>query len=80
MSKQFKFVLDREGVRELMRSEEMLSICQGYANNALGRLGTGYEVDTHVGKNRVNAMVSAKAYAARKENSESNTILKAVRG
>ena len=48
-------VLNRSGVRELLKSEEMMQICKGYADNALGRLGDGYEVTCHVGKNRVNA-------------------------
>ncbi len=80
MSKKFKFELNRAGVRELMRSQEMLSVCQYEARRALDKLGDGYEADTYIGKNRVNAMVSASSYKARKENSESNTILKAVKG
>lgn len=80
MSKKMVFKLNREGVRELMRSPAMMNVCRDYAGRALERLGDGYEADTHVGTNRVNAMVSAKSYQAKKENSESNTILKAVRG
>ena len=75
-----KVVLNREGVRELLRSKEMMAICEEYANNALGRLGSGYEVTTHVGRNRVNAEVAAVSYEAKKENSENNTILKSIRG
>lgn len=75
-----KFVLNREGVRELLRSKEMMAICEEYANNALGRLGGGYEVTTHVGRNRVNAEVAAVTYEAKKENSENNSILKSIRG
>lgn len=75
-----KFELNREGVRELMRSQEMMNICEGYANAALGRLGGGYEVTTLVGKNRVNAEVAATTYNAKRENAKNNTILKAIRG
>lgn len=75
-----KFELNREGVRELLRSKEMMDVCQEYANNALGKLGDGYEVTTHTGTNRVNAQVAAVTYAAQKENLSDNTIIKAVFG
>lgn len=77
---QFKFELNREGVRELLRSKEMADICQEYAENAIGKLGYGYEVTTHTGTNRVNAEVAAVTYSAKKENLETNSILKAVFG
>lgn len=75
-----KFELNREGVRDLLRSKEMMDVCQEYANNALGKLGDGYEVTTHTGSNRVNAEVAAVTYAAKKENLSDNTIIKAVFG
>lgn len=75
-----KFELNREGVRDLLRSKEMMDVCQKYANNALGKLGDGYEVTTHTGTNRVNAQVAAVTYAAKKENLSDNTIIKAVFG
>lgn len=75
-----KFVLNRQGVRELMKSKEMMDICSEYANNALARLGDGYEVNTYSGENRVNAEVYAQSFAAKRENLKSNTILKAVFG
>lgn len=76
----FKFELNSEGVRDLMRSAEMMSICKEYANNALGRLGGGYEVTTHVGQNRCNAQVSAETFKAKRENLKNNSIIKAVWG
>lgn len=75
-----KFELNRNGVRELLRSPEMMAVCQGYANRALSSLGEGYEVSTMTGRNRVNAEVRAETFAARKENLENNTILKALGG
>ena len=75
-----RFELNREGVRELLRSKEMMDVCQEYANNALGKLGDGYEVTTHTGTNRVNAQVAAVTCAAKKENLSDNTIIKAVFG
>lgn len=75
-----KVVLNSDGVREMLRSEQMLEMCKEYANNALKNLGEGYEVTSMVGKNRCNAQVEAVSAKAKKENMKQNTILKAVRG
>lgn len=75
-----KVELNREAVREMLRSQEMVKICEEHANKALSRLGEGYEVTSMVGKNRCNASVAAKTQEARKENAKNNTIMKAVGG
>jgi len=72
------FELNYEGVGELLKSSEMMRICEGYANKARSQLGEGYKVSSHTGKTRVNVSVSAQTYAARQENAENNSILKAV--
>lgn len=77
MSK-FKFELNRAGVRELMRSDAMKDIVSSHAKSAQQRLGSGYATDSYVGKNRVNAMVFADTEQAVNENSETNSLLKAV--
>ena len=76
----FKFVLNREGVRELMQSPEAEAVCKSYADRALASLGDGYIVTTYVGKTRANASVYAESYEAKLENNQHNTILKAVLG
>ena len=78
MSK-LKFKLNRKGVAELMKSEEMQAVLREYATNIKNRCGEGYEQDMHIGKNRANAMVSAITYQAKSDNLKNNTILKAVR-
>lgn len=78
MSKNFK--LNRAGVRELMKSEAMQSVLKEKAAGIKSRCGDGYDQDLMVGKNRANAMVWAESQKAKSENSENNTILKAVRG
>lgn len=75
-----KVELNRDGVRALLRSPEMVKICEKHANKALSRLGEGYEVTSMIGKNRCNASVAAVTQKARKENAENNTIMKAVGG
>lgn len=78
MSK-LKFKLNRKGVAELMKSEEMQEVLREYATNIKNRCGEGYEQDMYIGKNRANAMVSAITYQAKSDNLKNNTILKAVR-
>ena len=72
-----KFVLNRAGVRELLRSPEAGNVCKSYAEAIRNRAGNGYEVDTYVGTNRANASVYAATYEARKDNLDNNTLLKA---
>lgn len=62
----------------MLKSEELESYLKSIADKAQNQLGEGYEVTTHVGKNRINASVMANTVEARKENSKNNTILKAV--
>lgn len=74
-----KIELNKAGVRDLLRSPEMMAICKEHADATVNSLGSGYEVSTHTGKNRVNAEVAAVTRTARKENSENNSILKALK-
>lgn len=80
MSSNFKFELNRAGVLELLKSEEARNVCKSYADRAAQSLGDGYVVTTHSGRTRVNASVYAESAAAKAENNEHNTILKAVFG
>ena len=73
-----KIVLNREGVRRLLQSSEMMAICEEHANKALNSLGSGYTVTTMTGKNRVNASIYAESHEAKRDNMENNTILKAL--
>ncbi len=75
----FKFELNRAGVRELLKSEEMKSICEEHARAVQSKCGTGYEVTTYTGKSRANASVHAETFEAKRENSKNNTLLKAVK-
>ena len=74
-----KFVLNRSGVAELMKSAEMQAILKSKATAIRNQCGEGYEQDIYVGKNRANAMVYADSMKARRDNAKNNSILKAVR-
>lgn len=74
-----KFKLNSDGVRELLKSQEMQSVLNEKATGIKNRCGEGYTQDVYVGKNRANAMVKAGTYQAKRDNLKNNTILKAVR-
>ena len=75
----FNVKLNREGVREMLRSDEMMAICKQHADDTLAGLGMGYEVSTYKGRNRVNASVTAVTHAAKRDNLKNNSILKALK-
>lgn len=79
MAKGIRVVLSGRGVRDLLRSKEMLDICTEAASTAVQRLGDGYEVTSRTGKTRVNASVAAASVKAKRENAKHNTILKALK-
>nr|WP_321294129.1 hypothetical protein [uncultured Trichococcus sp.] len=74
-----KFELNRKGVAELMKSDGMQAVLNDHASAIRKRCGDGYEQDIYVGKNRANAMVRAETLKAKKDNSNNNTLLKAVK-
>ena len=74
-----KIKLNHRGVKELLRSEEMMAVCKEHADKALNKLGDGYEVTTYTGTTRVNASIGTASYEAMRDNMENNSILKALR-
>lgn len=80
MSSKLVFELNREGVAELMKSEEMQNILNGYAEGIASRAGEGYGTSSHVGKTRANANVFPETFEANRDNLENNTLLKAMGG
>lgn len=78
MSK-IKFVLNRKGVNQLLKSAEVQSSLDSIADNIQSKAGVGYEKNSYVGKNRANAMVYADSIKAKVVNSKNNTLLKAAR-
>ena len=72
--------LNRQGVRELLKSQEMMNACSSVAESAYSQLGDGYSLTKHVGKNRVNVSISTRTAESVRENYENNTILKALGG
>lgn len=80
MSK-IKFKLDLRGLNKLMKSPEMQGVLNDAARRIAASAGDGYETETaHPISFVAIASVRAETPAARRENSENNTLLKAVGG
>lgn len=79
MSKDFKFELNRSGVSQLLKGQEIQGILNEHAASIRGRAGEGYAQDSRVGKTRANAMVYPDTAEAYFRNLKRNTLLKAMK-
>ena len=75
-----KIELNRKGMRELLRSKEMVEAVRTEAEKVAERAGAGYEADAQAGPNRAVARVTAVTAAAYYGNLKHNTLLKALGG
>lgn len=75
----FKFTLNRAGVKELLQSGEVQEACMEHANETVRALGTGYESSLYIGRTRANVSVRPVTPKAINENAKHNTLLKALR-
>ena len=73
----FKFVLNCDGVRELMQSQEMQDVLVDFAGQVAERAGDGYSV--YVGVTRANVSVGTATEEAATDNLDRNTLEKAIR-
>lgn len=73
----FKFTLNRAGVRELMQSQEMQDVLVEFAGSVADRAGDGYDV--YIGKNRANVSVATATEEAYNDNLDNNTLEKSIR-
>ena len=75
-----KVVLNQAAVGALLRSPEMMAICEEQAQELADQLGEGYEVKSFTGFDRVHSLVIASSEKAIKENLENNSMLHAMGG
>ncbi len=78
MSK-IRIELNKKGVGEILKSDEMKAICKEHADAIKGRCGSGYKSNAYVKGTRATANVKAVTKRAIKDCMENDTILKAVR-
>lgn len=74
-----KVVLDDAGIQELLHSAEIMGYCESLASGVAARCGAGYRSEAHSGKKRCYVNVFTADHAAVKDNSENNTLIKALR-
>ena len=74
MADKVKIVLNREGVRQMLLSNEMMEICKSAAQTIQSNYGKDTRLDEYKGRNRVNVSIIADYQEA----SNNNDLLKAV--
>ncbi len=79
MSKKFEFVLDKEGVRELLRGSEMQSIIKEKAERVQTAAGSEYQVEVKTYQYRVVGNVKTTDWRSIYHNHKNNTLLKALK-
>ncbi|NLL91200.1 MAG: hypothetical protein GX222_02125 [Ruminococcaceae bacterium] len=83
MAKKLYIKLNKKGVGELLKSQEVQDLLMKEASATIercGDYGEGYNQKVVVGKNRAVATVKAETYEAKRDNLKNNTLLKALRG
>lgn len=74
-----EFHMRYKGVGELLKSQEMESICMDHARQIANRAGEGFEADAFTGNRKVMAGVKPVTAEAYQKNLNENTLLKAMR-
>ncbi len=80
MAKDIEFVLDKQGVHELLNCQDLMTGMQQIGDSVASRAGDGYAADTRPGKVRAHTFVKAVDSKAYFSNLKHNTLLKAIQG
>lgn len=74
----FRFELNKAGVAELLKSNEMANVLAERAEAIRAKCGSGYETDTYQAGTRVIASVYAADDEAIQDNYDNETIMRAL--
>lgn len=74
-----KIVLNSEGIRELLRSEEVSNECKKHADSVQARCGSDYTTESRTYPERRGYAVYPTTARGRNDNMKNNTLLKALR-
>lgn len=74
-----KFVLNRAGVREILKSDGIYRVCEEHAEATRASAGPGYEVGTRNYPERTGVAVYPATADAYYDNLRHNTLLKALK-
>ncbi len=75
-----KIKLNRAGVGQLLKSDEMKALVQGFGEEVAARAGEGHAARTHNSGQRMICNVYPTTKETAKDNYENNTLLKALGG
>lgn len=75
-----KVQLNRQGVREYLRSDAVRQAMKTRAESIAQKAGEGYVAEDATGKVRARAQVSTATYAARRTESKHGNLRKAIGG
>lgn len=77
---ELEFTLNSEGIGKLLKSDEIGVVTAQFGQDVLNRCGSGYTMDTRVGKYRNITRVKAVSDEAITDCKRNNTLLKALYG
>lgn len=78
MARRGRIVLNRKGMRALLRSPEVLADLKRRAEAIAARAGDGMEPSAMVGKNRARASVITATHSARRAEATSRALTRAI--
>lgn len=74
-----KFKLNKNGVRELLHSPELVAECKKHADATASAAGEGYVAESRTYASRSGYAVRTDSFEAYKDNLDNNTLLKSLR-
>lgn len=78
MNSKFKFELNSDGVRELLKSNQMKKVLKDYTDAISDKAGSGYYGSVIEVSDRAKGFVHTTTKQAQKDNLKNNTLLKAL--
>ena len=73
-----RIVLNRKGVRELLRGSEIQADLARRARNIASAAGPGHEVDSEVGRNRARASVRTDTFEAAHDEATTRSLTRSI--
>lgn len=73
-----KIEMNDKGIRELLKSPEIMSACQKAGEAVAKQAGSGHRVDAFTGFDRAHVMIYANTQKAQKKTLKDNTLIKAL--
>lgn len=75
-----KIELNQDGIRELLQSEEVMSLLESQADGIVGTASGSYDTNAFIGKTRATVTISTTDAATYHRNLKDNELLKMLKG